>query len=109
MLFHMFVPVLTNFTSWSTDPPESLESRTWHFWDSRPKANIERLCQRAGPILVNLGIHLQWQNDHAAYNLVPVLEWLDGNGRLDQIGKGLPDGLRQAQASGVGPRETSGR
>ena len=54
-------------------------------------------------MLVNLGVHLQWQNDQAAYKLIPVLEWLDGEGRLDPIGKGLLDGLRGTQARGVGP------
>ena len=107
MLFHLFVPVLTNITDWRTEPPESLGGRTWQFWDERSGANIERLCQTASPMLVNLGIHLQWQNDHAAYNLIPVLEWLDGKGWLDAFGKGLLDGLRGTKARGLGPKEGS--
>lgn len=77
----------------------------WQFWDSRPGANITRLCRTAAPILVNLGAHLQWQNDLAAYNHVPALEWLDSKGYLDDMGRGLLDGLRGTQAKGIGPAE----
>jgi hypothetical protein len=107
MLFHLFIPTLTNITAWSTKPPKTLGARTWQFWDARPGVNIERLCQTASPILVNLGIHLQWQNDAAAYHLVPVLEWLNEKGWLDGIGKGLLDGLHRTQARGEGPKESS--
>jgi hypothetical protein len=103
MRYHQFIPVLDGITKWSTDSPEVLEVRTWHFWDSRPGANIERLCRTAAPMLMNLGEHLQWQDDWAAYKLVPILEWLDAQGHLDPIGKGLLDGLRGTQARGVGP------
>jgi len=74
------------------------------FWASQPGANIARLCGTAGPILTNLGVHLQWQDDWAAYRLVPILEWIDTQGHLDSIGKGLLEGLRGTQARGVGPR-----
>lgn len=102
MLFHLFIPALTNITAWSTNPPKTLGARTWQFWDPRPGVNIERLSQTLGPIVVNLGIHLQWQNDVAAYNLIPVLEWLNEKGWLDAFGEGLLDGLRDTQARGVG-------
>jgi hypothetical protein len=103
MRYHQFVPVLNGITGWRTNPTEVLEQRMWQFWDSRPGANIARLCHTASPMLVNLGAHLQWQNDSAAYNLVPILEWLDENGYLDPMGQGLLNGLRGTQAQGVGP------
>jgi hypothetical protein len=56
-------------------------------------------------MLVSLGTHLQWQNDREAYELLPVLEWLDGRGHLDPMGKGLLEGLRRTKERGVGPRE----
>lgn len=101
MRYHQFIPVLTGITGWRKNLPEVLEARTWQFWDARPGANIARLCQTAAPMLVNLGAHLQWQNNQAAYKLVPVLEWLDGQGHLDPMGKGLLDGLHRTQAKGV--------
>jgi hypothetical protein len=105
MRHHQFIPVLAGITGWRTDPPAVLEVRTWQFWDSRPGANIARLCRTAAPMLVNLGAHLQWQDDWAAYKLVPILEWLDAQGHLDPMGKGLLDGLRGTQARGVGPAD----
>jgi hypothetical protein len=103
MRYHQFIPVLTGITAWRTEPPDILETRTWQFWDARPGANIARLCQTASPMLVNLGAHLQWQDDWAAYKLVPILEWLDEQGHLDPMGKVLLDGLRGTQLRGVGP------
>jgi hypothetical protein len=105
MRYHQFIPVLTGITGWTTNSPEIVETRSWQFWDGRPGVNIERLCLTAAPMLTNLGVHLQWQNDPAAYGFLFVLEWLDGKGSLDPIGKGLLDGLRKTQAAGVGPAE----
>ncbi len=105
MRYQQFIPYLTGITRWNTNSPQISEARTWQFWDSRPGANIPRLCQTASPILVNLGAHLQWQNDHAAYKLIPVLEWLDANGQLDPMGRGLLEGLRRTHARGMGPAE----
>ena len=108
LMFHQLsIPVLTGISRWTTNSTEGTELTTSQFWRGEPGANIERLCQTASPLLVNLGIHLQWQNDVSAYNLVPVLEWLNEKGWLDGIGKGLLDGLRRTQARGVGPRESS--
>lgn len=103
MRFHQFIPVLTGITGWKTNSLDDLEVRTWQFWDSRPGANIRRLCQTASPMLVNLGAHLQWQDNWAAYKLVPILEWLDEEGCLDEMGKGLLSGLHGTQERGVGP------
>ena len=104
MRYHQCIPVLDGITQWRTDYPDALGVTTWQFWASQPGANIARLCGTAGPILTNLGVHLQWQDDWAAYRLVPILEWIDTQGHLDSIGKGLLEGLRGTQARGVGPR-----
>jgi hypothetical protein len=105
MRYHQFIPVLGAITKWTTNSPDILEGRTWQFWAAEPGANIARLCQTAAPMLVNLGAHLQWQNDLAAYKLVPILEWLNGVGQLDPMGKGLLEGLQRTQAKGVGPAD----
>lgn len=106
MRYHQFIPVLTGITRWSTNSPEILETRNWQFWSPVPGINIPRLSQTSAPMVVNLGIHLQWQNDVAAYRLVPILEWFDAHGHLDPIGRGLLDGLRATQAAGGGPATT---
>jgi hypothetical protein len=105
MRYHQFIPVMAGITKWATNSPDILEGRNWQFWDSSPGANIARLCQTVGPMLTNLGPHLQWQNDQGAYSLVPVLEWLNGSGQLDAMGQGLLDGLKRTQARGVGPAD----
>lgn len=67
--------------------------------------NLARLSQTASPVFVNLGIHLQGQNDEAAFRLISILEWFDGRGYLDGIGKELLEGLKKARDIGVGPAE----
>jgi hypothetical protein len=103
MRFQQFIPVLTGITEWDTNGPEVFQTRTWQFWDRRPGANIDKLCRTVGPMLVNLGAHLQWQDDSAAYRLIPVLEWLQDQRQLDEIGVGLLRGLRDTKERGVGP------
>jgi hypothetical protein len=102
MRYHQFIPAIVGFTEWTTNSPE-VKSVIWHFWDARPGVNLPRLIQTASPLLVNLGIHLQWQNDEAAYKLIPILEWFEACGHLDDIGKGLLNGLRNAKETGAGP------
>jgi hypothetical protein len=104
MRYLQFIPVLIGVTKWTTNS-EEMETTIWHFWNSTPGTNLPRLSRTASPLLVNLGIHLQWQNDEAAFGLVPILDWLDGRGYLDRIGKGLLDGLKKARNMGVGPKE----
>jgi hypothetical protein len=103
MRFHQFIPVLTGITGWKPNSLAELTSTTWQFWGTGPGENIIRLCQTAAPLVVNLGVHLQWQNDAAAYSLVPLLQWLRMQGRLDQIGLGLLSGLESSRAAGLGP------
>jgi hypothetical protein len=56
-------------------------------------------------MLVSLGTHLQWQNDRTAYDLLPVLRWINNQGLLDPMGQGLVEGLERAQAKGGGPAD----
>jgi hypothetical protein len=105
MRYHQFIPWLTGITKWTTNCPDPIESRTWQFWDMHPGANIDRLCKTAAPMLVSLGVHLQWQNNPEAYELLPVLEWLEEKGHLDPMGKGLLGGLRETKARGADPRD----
>jgi hypothetical protein len=71
--YQQFIPWLQGITRWTTNSPNILEVKNWQFWDKQPGANIARLCQTAAPMLISLGTHLQWQNDGAAYDLLPVL------------------------------------
>jgi hypothetical protein len=104
MRYLQSVPVVTGITCWSTCPPEVFETGISYFWNSQPGRNIAVLCATVAPMVVNLVVHLQWQNDHAAYRFLPVLEWLEARGELDPLGKGLLESLRKTQAIGVGPR-----
>lgn len=107
MRYHQSIFVLDSITKWRTDYPDVLGVTPWQFWTSQPGANIAHLCATAGPILTNLGVHVQRQDDWAAYNLVPILAWIDAQGHLHRMGKGLLEGLRGTQARGVGPRDTA--
>lgn len=107
MRYLQSVPVVTGITCWRTDPPDVLETGVSYFWNSQPGRNVAPLCATVAPMIVNLAVHLQWQNDHAAYKFVPLLEWLEARGELDLLGKGLLEGLRKTQDLGVGPRGAS--
>jgi len=101
--YQQFIPWLRGIIDWRTNSPEVLKVVEWQFWDRQPGANIARLCQTAAPMLVSLGTHLQWQNDRAAYDLLPALRWINNQGLLDPMGQGLIEGLEKAQAKGGGP------
>lgn len=103
--FQQFIPVLSGITEWRTGTLAPHVMKTWQFWAAEPGENIARLSETAAPLVVNLGIHLQWQNDEAAYALLPLLQWFCRNGRLDQIGLGLLSGLESSHAAGLGPGE----
>jgi hypothetical protein len=105
MRFHQSIPALTAFTGWQTNSIKGMGSQIWQYWSPEPGANLERLCQTAEPLLVNLGIHLKSQNDRAAYALVPVLEWLGKRHLLGGIGQGLLTQLIEASQRGLGPAE----
>jgi hypothetical protein len=99
MYFHLSVPVVTSISQWSTNALDvrGLGSGISYFWNSMPGMNLSSLCQTISPMLVNLGLNLSSQNDEAAYRLISVLEWIEGRGQLDEVGKGLLDDLRRTQ------------
>lgn len=104
MRYHQFIPAYNGFQEWATNlVPNKMVM--YQFWSSQPGLNIARLSGTAVPLVVNMGIHLQWQNDLAAYILIPLLEWWASLGHLDEIGKGLLDGLRRTRDAGTGPAE----
>lgn len=90
--------------AWATNGNEVklYQSMSWNF---APGANIETLIRSSLPAVANLGVHLQWQNNPAAYSLVPFLEWVDSLGLLNPMIKGLLTGLKDTQAQGRGPGE----
>jgi hypothetical protein len=89
MRFLQGVPVFSGFTSWQTNSVSGLRRSISQHWSATPGENITSLCQTAEPLLVNLGIHLQWQNDPSAFALIPTLEWLNERRELGGIGQGL--------------------
>lgn len=66
------------------------------YWNTAPGANLDRLLGALEQIVLNLGVHLQYQNDADASRLIGVLEWLGEKGKLDGMGNGLLEGLRAA-------------
>ena len=50
-------------------------------------------------MLVNLGLNLKSQSHEAAYRLIPVLEWIEMRGQLDEVGKGLLGDLRRTHTA----------
>jgi len=105
MRFQQSIPVLNAFTGWKTNSIEDMGSQIWQYWSPEPGANLERLCQTAEPLLVNVGIHLKSQNDLAAYAFVPVLEWLEKRHQLRGIGQGLLAQLIETRQRGLAPGE----
>jgi hypothetical protein len=101
--FQEFIPVLSGIVDWTTGTLAPRVITTWQFWAADPGENIARLSATAAPLVVNLGIHLQWQNDDAAYALLPLLRWFSKEGRLDQIGLGLLAWLEANQQAGLTP------
>jgi hypothetical protein len=78
------------------------------FWDKTQGKNISLLASAVAPGLVNLGVHLQWQDNMDAYRLVPLLEWLAGCGALDGFGIGLLHALQDRQSRSLSPSPESG-
>ncbi len=89
MLYQLAVPVVTSMAGWSTNSTDGLMEQITYFGNTQPGMNISPLCQTAALILVNLCFNLKAQNDEATYKLVPVLQWLDSQGHLDELGRGL--------------------
>jgi len=75
---------------WSTndfDLSRKLILKGWMAYSSIPGQNIDDICKTFEPVITNLGWHLQHQDDLAAYNLIPALEWLQSSGRLVGFGR----------------------
>jgi hypothetical protein len=76
----------------------------WMAWSPVPGQNIEDICRVFEPTIANLGVHLQHQDDWAAYKLIPALEWLESRGWLSGFGVGLLKGLKETESQGKSPR-----
>ncbi len=105
LMFQLRVAIHDCVEKWSTNGFGDVVLSKAMFWSVAPGGNLPELAAALAPVAVNLGAHLQWQNDHAAYLLIGVLEWLDQRGDLDAMGKGLLDGLTTTKAQGLGPSE----
>ena len=105
--FFQGVAIHECLASWATN--EFISQAQYHramYWDLTPGRNIAALASVVAPAVVNLGVHLQWQDDWDAYRLIDVLEWLQSKGALDAFGDGLLKGLRATRALNVGPAPT---
>ena len=71
------VGVLQPPLRWSTNS-DGFVPGTLMAWSWEPGANLLPLYQAFSPVLMNLGVHLQWQDNVDAYILIPVLQWLRG-------------------------------
>jgi len=102
--FQQRVAVHKGLETWSTNlSSQYILLSEAMFWSSVPGDNLRELGEALTPGVVNLGAHLQWQNDKDAYRLIPILRWLETRGVLDPMGKGLLEGLMTAEARGEGP------
>ena len=102
MRFHQLVPYYTEQFQYVTNSPIS-PIRIAHYWDKRKGVNISHLAQNAAPLTISLATHLQWQDDTNAFMFIPILEWLEQNGWLDEMGKGLLKNLQNSQDQGLSP------
>jgi hypothetical protein len=104
--FHQRVALHKSLERWSTNSfSDQVVLSKAMFWSPVPGDNLRELAEALLPVVVNLGAHLQWQNDRDAYRLIEILEWLNARGALDSMGRGLLDGLRATQAKGLGPAD----
>jgi hypothetical protein len=90
---------------WATnDSPETIILRKQFMAWSDSREKVVDLARSLEPILINLGVHLQRQDDSDVYRLIPALDWLDSLTLLTPMGKGLLNGIRGTQAAGISPR-----
>jgi hypothetical protein len=104
LYFFQGVAVHERLASWATN--DFISQAVYHramYWDMTPGKNISALAAVVAPGVVNLGIHLQWQDDRDAYRLIDVLEWLQCKGALDGVGDQLLKGLRTTRDLNIGP------
>jgi hypothetical protein len=104
LLFRLRVAVHECVEKWTTNVGPSALSRAM-FWGTSSGENLDELATALEPVALNLGVHLQWQNDKAAYQFIDVLEWLHQKKGLDPLGRGLLEGRKNTRAKGLGPNE----
>lgn len=104
LYFFQGVAIHECLAGWATNDFVN-QAQYHHFmsWDQTPGKNISALAAVVAPAVVNLGAHLQWQNDWDAYRRIDVLEWLQSKGALDGFGDGLLKGLQATRDLNVGP------
>ena len=106
--FQTGIAVTEFFMSWSTNSAANLKSQRM-YWSPVPGANVRGIAEAVQPALVNLGANLQYQDDIAAFTLVPLLDWLKEQGILSPFGRGLLGQLRQALDSEKTPAQVLDR
>jgi hypothetical protein len=100
--FNLGINVFQHVLQWRTNAIGILGAQM--YWSAKPGPNTGRLAESLSPGVTNLGAHLQWQDDPAAYRLIPFLEWLRDQGALDGFGFGLLEGLLRTQSQGLPPK-----
>jgi hypothetical protein len=90
------VPIVDAITTWKTNSIGDISTSRWQMWNEAPDVNVPRLARVIAPALTNLSLHLKSRPNEVA-GFIPVLDWLDQNQHLDEIGKGLLRDLRQMQ------------
>jgi hypothetical protein len=66
---------------------------------TRSRQSVIELVKVLEPIVVNLGVHLQSQDDPAVFSMIPILEWFHSLNLLSGMGKGLLDNIERTQAA----------
>jgi len=100
------VPYVQGMKEWATNDFKTTVVTLKQFmaWSGSRQTVID-LAKALEPLLVNLGVHLQSQDDRSVYRLIPVLEWIDSLNLLGRMGKGLLDGIKRTQAAGLSPNQ----
>lgn len=103
--FHARIALTDFIQSWRTNTLTGVQPAQAMYWSPVPGANVRELIQALQPALINLGAHLQWQDNVAAYSVIPVIEWFNQLAVLPPFGQGLLEQLRQAKDAGVSPAQ----
>jgi hypothetical protein len=101
--FHARIALADFMVSWRTNTLADAQLAQTMYWSPVRGANVRELVEALQPALINLGANLQWQDDIAAYSLIPMLEWVGQLGVLSPFGQGLLEGLRQTRDAGLSP------
>jgi hypothetical protein len=97
--FQLGVAIHSCVAAWSSNEfaPQFVVHKAM-YWNAGPGTNIAKLIETLAPVVVNLGVNLQWQHDPDSDRLIDVLDWLESRGALDEMGVGLLSGLRADRA-----------